>query len=112
MKDFWDAACFVKVGFPCQGPTALAEQDCCIVKTNFSSSADIPLMTFSFPKGPMSTRERDVCETCGQDGFNCRGHCGHIEIPLPIYNPIFYDVLKRLLSVICPSCFRLQVEGI
>lgn len=60
--------------------------------------------------GPMSTRERDICETCSQDGFRCQGHCGHIEIPLPIFNPVFYDVLKRLLPIICPSCFRLQVE--
>ncbi|KAG7161070.1 DNA-directed RNA polymerase I subunit RPA1-like [Homarus americanus] len=58
--------------------------------------------------GPMSTRERDVCETCGQDGLRCLGHCGHIEMPLPVYNPFFYGVLSKLLYGICNHCFRFQ----
>lgn len=33
-----------------------------------------------------------VCSTCCQDFNNCPGHLGHIELPLPVYNPLFFDV--------------------
>ncbi|XP_069956974.1 DNA-directed RNA polymerase I subunit RPA1 [Cherax quadricarinatus] len=60
--------------------------------------------------GPLIKHVQDVCETCGQDGFRCLGHCGHIELPLPVYNPIFYEDLKKLLSVMCISCYKLQSD--
>lgn len=33
-----------------------------------------------------------VCFTCHQDFNNCPGHLGHVELPLPVYNPLFFDV--------------------
>lgn len=33
-----------------------------------------------------------VCSTCCQDFNNCPGHLGHVELPLPVYNPLFFDV--------------------
>lgn len=33
-----------------------------------------------------------VCSTCCQDFNNCPGHFGHLELPLPVYNPLFFDV--------------------
>ncbi|XP_045594086.1 DNA-directed RNA polymerase I subunit RPA1 isoform X2 [Procambarus clarkii] len=62
--------------------------------------------------GPMSDQLRSVqvCKTCGQEGGNCQGHCGHIDLQLPVYNPFFYDVFKKLLKLICSSCFRFQAD--
>lgn len=33
-----------------------------------------------------------VCSTCCQDFNNCPGHLGRVELPLPVYNPLFFDV--------------------
>lgn len=33
-----------------------------------------------------------ACSTCCQDFNNCPGHFGHVELPLPVYNPLFFDV--------------------
>lgn len=33
-----------------------------------------------------------VCSTCCQDFRTCPGHLGHVELPLPVYNPLFFDV--------------------
>lgn len=40
--------------------------------------------------GPPHSRE--VCATCMQNFSNCPGHFGHIELPLTVYNPLFFDV--------------------
>lgn len=40
--------------------------------------------------GPPDSKE--VCATCLQNFSNCPGHFGHIELPLPVYNPLFFDV--------------------
>ena len=37
-----------------------------------------------------SSRYRELCLTCNQ--LSCCGHLGHIELPLPVYNPIFFKV--------------------
>lgn len=43
--------------------------------------------------GPADSKE--VCSTCMQDFNNCPGHLGHIELPLPVYNPLFFDVSEQ-----------------
>ncbi|GCC39659.1 hypothetical protein chiPu_0023629, partial [Chiloscyllium punctatum] len=40
--------------------------------------------------GPADSKE--VCGTCAQDYNNCPGHIGHINLPLTVYNPLFFDV--------------------
>lgn len=40
--------------------------------------------------GPSDNKE--VCSSCMQDYNNCPGHFGHVELPLPVYNPLFFDV--------------------
>uniref|UniRef100_UPI00358E2EE4 DNA-directed RNA polymerase I subunit RPA1 n=1 Tax=Myxine glutinosa TaxID=7769 RepID=UPI00358E2EE4 len=54
------------------------------------------------PPGP-----QDVCTTCCQRLGHCPGHPGHIELPLPVYNPLFFNNLYKLLRGSCLSCHRL-----
>ncbi|XP_064200211.1 DNA-directed RNA polymerase I subunit RPA1 [Anguilla rostrata] len=55
--------------------------------------------------GPLDAKE--VCATCMQDFNNCPGHLGHIELPLPVYNPLFFDKLYLLVRGSCLSCHML-----
>ncbi|KAF4791332.1 RNA polymerase I subunit A [Turdus rufiventris] len=43
--------------------------------------------------GPPDSKE--VCATCLQNFSNCPGHFGHIELPLPVYNPLFFDFVEQ-----------------
>ncbi|RMC14451.1 hypothetical protein DUI87_09547 [Hirundo rustica rustica] len=43
--------------------------------------------------GPPDSRE--VCATCMQNFSNCPGHFGHIELPLTVYNPLFFDFVEQ-----------------
>lgn len=57
------------------------------------------------------TEHSDPCATCFQNIFNCPGHFGHIELPLPVVNPLFHKLIMILLRISCLSCFSIQLPG-
>uniref|UniRef100_A0A8C7YBQ5 DNA-directed RNA polymerase subunit n=1 Tax=Oryzias sinensis TaxID=183150 RepID=A0A8C7YBQ5_9TELE len=64
-----------------------------------------PNSLYDLALGPADLKE--VCSTCCQDFNNCPGHFGHIELPLPVYNPLFFDKLYLLIRGSCLSCHML-----
>ncbi|KAI0418635.1 hypothetical protein F5X98DRAFT_106601 [Xylaria grammica] len=51
-----------------------------------------------------------TCTTCNLPSPNCPGHPGHIELPIPVYHPVFMDQILRLLRAQCQYCFRLRMR--
>lgn len=52
--------------------------------------------------------ERDeVCDTCSLSQLHCPGHLGHVKLPLPVFNPVYFRDLHKLLRGSCTSCHRL-----
>lgn len=42
---------------------------------------------------------------CGGDIFDCPGHFGHIELPVPVLNPLFIQkYIYKLLDCVCCEC--------
>ena len=37
---------------------------------------------------------------------------GHIALPVPVYHPIFFDQMFRLLKATCVYCFRLRMAKV
>lgn len=54
--------------------------------------------------GPLD--KNDICLTCNLDYFQCPGHFGHIDLALPVYNPVFFKELVKLLRNACLSCHK------
>ncbi|KAL4558091.1 hypothetical protein LXL04_036287 [Taraxacum kok-saghyz] len=52
--------------------------------------------------GPID--EQAPCKSCGQQSFQCSGHCGHIDLVSPLYNPLLFDILFTLLRRTCFFC--------
>jgi DNA-directed RNA polymerase beta' subunit len=48
------------------------------------------------------------CATCGLNGSDCLGHMGHIELSLPVYHPLLFDLLYKLLKAKCFVCHRFR----
>ena len=46
--------------------------------------------------GPMDPKEK--CVTCGLNNFECTGHFGHIEVSVPLYNPLVFMCVSVLLA--------------
>uniref|UniRef100_A0A2I4CXF0 DNA-directed RNA polymerase subunit n=1 Tax=Austrofundulus limnaeus TaxID=52670 RepID=A0A2I4CXF0_AUSLI len=61
-----------------------------------------PNSLYDLALGPADSKE--VCSTCCQDFNNCPGHFGHIDLPLPVYNPLFFDKLYFLIRGTCLMC--------
>jgi len=53
--------------------------------------------------GPTS-REQGSCRTCGLSNGQCPGHVGHIELAVPVYNPIVFPTMFKVLGLMCFSC--------
>ncbi|KAH7338691.1 hypothetical protein B0J17DRAFT_658102 [Rhizoctonia solani] len=54
----------------------------------------------------------DVCGTCRLNSFSCPGHFGHIELPSPVYHPLFMTNMLNLLRGVCMWCHHFKMaEG-
>ena len=53
-----------------------------------------------------------TCATCRLGYAHCPGHFGRVELPLPVYNPVVFPTVLRLLSACCLHCggFRMSVK--
>lgn len=60
--------------------------------------------------GPL-LESSDPCGTCGCNVFKCPGHFGHIELPMPVVNPLFHKGLFMLIKLACLNCFSLQIPS-
>ncbi|KAL1842584.1 hypothetical protein VTJ49DRAFT_4764 [Mycothermus thermophilus] len=50
-----------------------------------------------------------LCRTCNLNQAQCPGHPGHIELPVPVYHPIFMDQAYRLLRAQCVYCHHFRL---
>lgn len=53
---------------------------------------------------------KNLCTTCGLDEFGCPGHQGHIELPVPVYNPLFFNQVYLFLRSLCLYCNNLRLH--
>ncbi|XP_038067709.1 DNA-directed RNA polymerase I subunit RPA1-like [Patiria miniata] len=56
--------------------------------------------------GPSDRNE--LCSTCFLSALHCPGHMGHISLPLPVFNPLFFRLVFQLLRASCLKCHSLQ----
>lgn len=50
------------------------------------------------------------CATCRLTYFTCPGHFGHIELPSPVYHPLFMTNMFNLLRGTCLFCHRFKLS--
>nr|XP_054764131.1 DNA-directed RNA polymerase I subunit RPA1-like [Lytechinus pictus] len=49
----------------------------------------------------------ELCGTCSLGQFHCPGHMGHVTLPLPVFNPLFFPLVRQLLHGSCLECNHL-----
>ncbi|KAK9466231.1 hypothetical protein V1512DRAFT_276670 [Lipomyces arxii] len=54
--------------------------------------------------------DRTPCATCRLDQRFCPGHMGHIELPIPVYNPLFFSQMYILIRSTCLYCYFFRVK--
>lgn len=50
------------------------------------------------------------CATCRLNYFQCPGHFGHIELPSPVFHPLFMTNAYNLLRASCLYCHKFKVR--
>ncbi len=60
--------------------------------------------------GPTDSQNTSPCPTCGNLYLNCPGHAGHIELCVPVYQPLSFPKLLILLRNKCLSCHRFRLS--
>ncbi|KZT13040.1 beta and beta-prime subunits of DNA dependent RNA-polymerase [Laetiporus sulphureus 93-53] len=56
------------------------------------------------------SNKQDICATCRLTYFTCPGHFGHIELPAPVFHPLFMANMYRLLRGTCMFCHRFKLD--
>jgi len=59
--------------------------------------------------GPYSDRDNMTCTTCHLNSEHCPGHIGHIELPMPVINSLFYSTILRMLKITCLHCHKFKM---
>ncbi|CAH0486361.1 unnamed protein product [Peronospora farinosa] len=52
-----------------------------------------------------------ICLTCHQTQKECPGHLGHLELPVPVYNPVLFGQMLNLLKRKCFTCHKFRVAS-
>ncbi|KAJ8492799.1 hypothetical protein OPV22_014520 [Ensete ventricosum] len=58
--------------------------------------------------GPLN--DNDSCKSCGQLSVHSPGHCGHIDLAKPLYNPLLFKTLQGLLQITCFFCHKFKIN--
>ncbi|KAI0700751.1 hypothetical protein BC835DRAFT_1326250 [Cytidiella melzeri] len=53
---------------------------------------------------------QDICATCRLSYFACPGHFGHIELPAPVFHPLFMSKMYDVLRGTCLFCHRFKTS--
>ncbi|KAK9248661.1 hypothetical protein V1506DRAFT_528527 [Lipomyces tetrasporus] len=54
--------------------------------------------------------DKTPCATCRLDSRFCPGHIGHIELPIPVYNPLFFSQMYILIRSACLYCYSFRLN--
>ncbi|KAK9241224.1 hypothetical protein V1525DRAFT_392485 [Lipomyces kononenkoae] len=54
--------------------------------------------------------DKTPCATCRLDARFCPGHIGHIELPIPVYNPLFFSQMYILIRSACLYCYSFRLN--
>ncbi|XP_072173334.1 DNA-directed RNA polymerase I subunit RPA1-like [Diadema setosum] len=78
--------------------------------TNPRAFDDLGHPTFGGLYDPhLGPSDRDeLCGTCSLRQLHCPGHMGHVTLPLPVFNPLFFPLVQQLLRGSCLKCHHLM----
>ena len=57
------------------------------------------------------TDAKATCVTCKYPGSMCGGHFGHLELVVPVYNPLVFGTVVRLLKTTCFHCHQFRMHS-
>ena len=84
---------------PALGPSD--HNDLCVVYTFYSPAYSTAMILDS-----------DRCKSCHASYDSCPGHFGHIELPAPVFHPLFMVNMFNLLRATCLFCHHFKLKTV
>jgi DNA-directed RNA polymerase beta' subunit len=56
--------------------------------------------------------DSDRCKSCHASYDSCPGHFGHIELPAPVFHPLFMVNMFNLLRATCLFCHHFKLKTV
>lgn len=95
-----------RVQFSVLGPEEIIGRSVVEVTKTDTYSGNEPVIGGLFdPRMGVLEHNRN-CSTCEQKNTFCPGHFAHIKLASPVYHPMFFDMIRKLLKCICFRCSR------
>lgn len=74
----------------------------------YTGNKPVPLGLFDPRMGVLE--HNSYCWTCEQKSTFCPGHFGHICLARPIFHPLFFENIRKILKCVCYRCSRLLIS--
>jgi DNA-directed RNA polymerase beta' subunit len=105
-----DLVTISRVQFGVLSPAQILEQSCVHVYKHFTRSGEIS-GTLSDPRlGAGPNNRNAITNLSARDDH---GNFGHLQLAMPVYNPLFVRQVTDVMRAVCPNCSSLrQPEGI
>lgn len=62
--------------------------------------------------GPYNKEGGMPCVTCGCPYISCPGHAGVLELCVPVYHPLLFPLLVKILRTKCWACHKFRVSKV
>ncbi|KAJ7639015.1 hypothetical protein FB45DRAFT_827720 [Roridomyces roridus] len=81
-----------------------------IVNVNLLDDFNRPTVGGLYDPALGPSGRQDICATCRLSFFTCPGHFGHIELPAPVFHPLFMGNMFNLFRDTCLFCHRFKLS--
>ncbi|KAJ7178928.1 hypothetical protein C8R46DRAFT_1071922 [Mycena filopes] len=81
-----------------------------IVSVNLLDDLNRPNVGGLYDPALGPTERHDICATCRLTFYTCPGHFGHIELPAPVFHPLFMGNMYNLLRDTCLFCHKFKIS--
>ena len=106
-----DVASVGSVGFSLLSPETIRRLSVCCVTEPMLYDKGLPRQNSVLDLRLGTTDRRFLCSTCKHDMRACSGHFGHIDLALPLFNPVYIELTLKVLRCVCYFCSGMLVPA-
>ena len=98
------------IQFSVLGPDEIRKRSVCEITKTDTYTGNEPVVNGLFDIRMGALELNRLCATCNQKASTCPNHMGHINLAIPLYHIMFFDVTKKLMKCVCFKCSKLLVS--
>lgn len=98
------------IQFSVLGPAEIVRRSVVEVTKTDTYAGNEPVIGGLFDPRMGVLEHNKFCATCEQKNIFCPGHFGHITLARPVFHPMFFDNVRKLLKCVCFRCSRALVS--